>query len=499
MEKSDTLDIGAVIGGRYRVTGEIGRGGMGVVYRVEHVHTGESLALKVLLGGARFDPQAVARFKREARASTQIRSEHVVRVTDADTAPELDGSPFFVMELLRGIDLEEYVHLHGPIAIPELVPLLAQITSALHLAHGLGIVHRDLKPGNLFLHERLDGTTVAKVLDFGISKFITAKEQMETAGMTSTGSVLGTPLYMAPEQAHGHNDKIAPTTDVWAVGLITMKLMTAESYWGEPTMAELMMKIAVKDIIAPSKRWPGRADMTPALDAWFARSVAREQESRYASVEEQMRDLAAALEQPMPTSARPAALPRLDAPVKFAPAAPLFTGGEAADSARITDTATADTELVAPLLKPPASESLRKPSTPKLESVSALARSASRPSPEAPVASGGRARTFLLGGLGVALAGGVALASSWGSSSPPVVPAASTSTLAPPSAPPALAEAPEPAAPSRTAATPIVSASAVVSAAVALKAPPPPRPKPVVSAAAPSAAPVASRYEPAAP
>lgn len=288
------VERGTVLAGRYQVVDEIGRGGMGIVYRVEHVHTGEPLALKLLVGAARSDPQAIKRFKREARTSARIRSDHVVHVSDADTSPELEGSPFFVMELLHGMDVGKYVAQHGVLQPAELVALLAQVCSVLQTAHGLGIVHRDLKPENLFLHQRKDGTTTAKVLDFGISKFASEDHALET-GMTATGLVLGTPLYMAPEQAHGQNDKIAPTTDVWAIGLIAMRLLTGEHYWGAPTMADLMMKIAVLPIVPPSERWPESKQMSPALDAWFLRSCDRDQAKRWPTVMLQLEELAAAL------------------------------------------------------------------------------------------------------------------------------------------------------------------------------------------------------------
>jgi serine/threonine protein kinase len=338
----DVVEPGTLIAGRYKVTGEIGRGGMGIVYEVEHVHTGELLALKALMGAARFDPQAVARFKREARASARIRSEHVVRVTDADVASELGGSPFLVMERLRGTDLEQYVIRNGPVEPALVVTMLGQVSQVLQAAHQLGIVHRDLKPENLFLHQRADGTTIAKVLDFGISKFVSADAAMETAGMTSTGSVLGTPLYMAPEQAHGQNDKIAPSTDIWAIGLVALRLLAGEHFWDAATMAELLMKIVVLPIKRPSERWPNHIHMSPALDAWFLQSCDRDQSKRWPSVESQMIALAAALGVETPTaSTMPLALPvrlqhdkgaaTLDEPLALADTA---QGGEEPESDR---------------------------------------------------------------------------------------------------------------------------------------------------------------------
>src|SRR5258708_16875324 len=217
-----------LVASRYRIIRELGRGGMGVVYVVEHIHTGEQLALKVLHGAAAVDPAAIARFKREARAGAQIKSEHVVRVTDADVAPELGGAPFFVMELLEGCDLEQLVERVGPLHPDVVVDVLSQIARALDKAHRIGIVHRDLKPENIFLHWREDGTAVAKILDFGISKFLSADpDQSSGLGMTADGTVMGTPYYMTPEQARGLAEEIGPATDMWPIGLLAHKMFTA--------------------------------------------------------------------------------------------------------------------------------------------------------------------------------------------------------------------------------------------------------------------------------
>ncbi|MDP2325958.1 MAG: serine/threonine-protein kinase, partial [Gammaproteobacteria bacterium] len=197
-----------LIGGRYRVLRELGRGGMGVVYVVEHVNTGDHLALKLLLAHANASPETVVRFKREARAPAKIKSEHVVRVTDADVAPELDHAPFLVMELLDGQDLEKLVETCGMLPPDQIVDMLAQVARALDKAHAAGIVHRDLKPENLFLHKREDGSQIVKILDFGISKVMGGEglgSTDQSGGATKTGSVFGTPLYMAPEQAKGQH------------------------------------------------------------------------------------------------------------------------------------------------------------------------------------------------------------------------------------------------------------------------------------------------------
>ncbi|MDB4997164.1 MAG: Serine/threonine protein kinase PrkC, regulator of stationary phase, partial [Myxococcaceae bacterium] len=138
-----------IIASRYRVLKELGRGAMGVVYLVEHAHTGDQLALKLLIGHAGCNPDAVARFKREARASARIKSENVVKVVDADVAPELGGAPFLVMELLNGSDLEKHLAQRGRLSFEEVVTYLGQAGRALDRSHAAGIVHRDLKPENI--------------------------------------------------------------------------------------------------------------------------------------------------------------------------------------------------------------------------------------------------------------------------------------------------------------------------------------------------------------
>jgi eukaryotic-like serine/threonine-protein kinase len=284
----------SIIASRYRVLRELGRGGMGVVYLVEHVHTGDHLALKVLLGGTSLDAGAVERFKREARASARIKSENVVKVVDADTAPELDGAPFLVMELLDGSDLQKRLEEHGRFSAADVLQYLSEAARALDKSHAIGIVHRDLKPENLFLHRREDGSSILKILDFGISKIVggEAGSDMTGAGMTGTGAIMGTPLYMSPEQARGRVSDIGAATDVWAMGLIAIQLLAGEVYWQADTVPVLMVQILLEPLYPPTTRWPW---LPPAIDGWFARSCAREPAQRFASVGEQMDALADAL------------------------------------------------------------------------------------------------------------------------------------------------------------------------------------------------------------
>jgi serine/threonine-protein kinase len=316
-----------LIASRYRVIRELGRGGMGVVYRVEHLHTGEQLALKVLHGAAASDAGAIARFKREARVGAQIRSEHVVRVTDADVAPELGGAPFFVMELLEGSDLEKLIEKVGGLAPDVVVAVLSQITRALEKAHAGGIVHRDLKPENIFLHRREDGTLIAKILDFGISKFRLPDPNSTSLGTTADGTLMGTPHYMAPEQARGLVDTIGPATDMWAIGLIALRMLTGGIYWTAETQADLMVEILVAPMTAPSARWP---HLGASFDAWFFRSCHRQPAERWRSASEQIAALADALRDYSPgdgvTTPRPASMVTVSRAIHGDDRAPVVDG-----------------------------------------------------------------------------------------------------------------------------------------------------------------------------
>jgi serine/threonine-protein kinase len=274
---TSALEPGTIIAGRYRVATKIGHGGMGAVYHVQHVHTDEALALKVLHPQVLRDTAAVDRFRREARAPARITSEHVARVTDADTAADLDGAPFYVMELLRGRDLERVLADDGPIPPPQVVEYLRQMARALDKAHAIGIVHRDLKPENLFLTHRDDGSACIKLLDFGIARL--AHVEGPTM-VTQVGYVFGTPNYMAPEQSMGENDQIGPATDIWAIGLVAFKLLVGQEYFTGKTAAHLYAQILSEPLPTPTERGSVHGG---AFDAWFARCVARSIDQRFGS------------------------------------------------------------------------------------------------------------------------------------------------------------------------------------------------------------------------
>ncbi|HEY1551455.1 MAG TPA: serine/threonine-protein kinase, partial [Kofleriaceae bacterium] len=193
--------VGSVLDGRYSILREIGRGGMGVVYEAEHVELGKHVAVKVLLDKYQDDDEAVIRFKREALAASRIGSPHIIDVQHIGAAP--DGRPYVAMELLEGESLAAIMKRTGPMEPWRALHIIRQVLRATGAAHAKGIVHRDLKPDNIFIVNRDDQQDFVKLLDFGISKFLETTDYSIKTKLTTTGAVMGTPLYMAPEQAMG--------------------------------------------------------------------------------------------------------------------------------------------------------------------------------------------------------------------------------------------------------------------------------------------------------
>jgi serine/threonine protein kinase len=290
---AENIKPGTIIAERYRVVRQLGRGGMGAVFLVEHVHTDEQLALKILNASVASDAVAIERFRREARTPARINSDHVVRVTDADIAEDLNNVPFLVMEYLRGEGLEKRVAQLGPLPPEEVVLYLRQAARALDKAHALGIIHRDLKPENLFLTNREDGTPCVKILDFGIAKITgDASRELVRSAATTTGQIFGTPLYMSPEQAKADSSKICPQTDVWALGIIAYRLLTGKDIWTAETITHLIAQIAYEPMPVPSENG---SPLGHDFDAWFAVCCARESSARYASAGEAITALSKAV------------------------------------------------------------------------------------------------------------------------------------------------------------------------------------------------------------
>ncbi len=281
MVKHSETQLGAVIGGDFRIVSALDAGGMGAVYVAEQLSTGALRALKLMHGRHLDDEKLRERFMLEARVSASVPSEHVVAVIAAGI-DEDSGAPWLAMELLEGEDLSARMKRTGPFLLTEVRALLQQMCHGLAAAHDAGIVHRDLKPRNIFLARAREagGSERVKLLDFGVAKRV-------SAGDDSTAAV-GTPAWMSPEQSdRGH--RIAPSADVWSLGLLTFWMLTGRSYWlslrdDHGSMETLLREMLLDPLVVASARaaelgcsagWPAR------LDGWFARCVARAPGARF--------------------------------------------------------------------------------------------------------------------------------------------------------------------------------------------------------------------------
>ncbi|MDI1444533.1 serine/threonine-protein kinase [Polyangium sp. 6x1] len=272
--------IGDVLDGKYRVLRVLGKGGMGVIVAAVHVELGHRVALKFLLKSATQNEEVVARFAREARAAAMIQNEHATRVLDIGRLPS--GQPYMVLELLEGSDLGAHVARNGPLPIEDAVTYVLEACEAIAEAHSLGIVHRDLKPDNLFLARRPDGTRTVKVLDFGISKLSVEKDTLSERGgpLTTTSAVIGSPMYMSPEQLRATRDA-DPRSDIWSLGVTLYELIAGEGPFPWQSLPELCAAILKDPPVPLHTRLP---DVPPGLDAALLRSLEKNPADRYANV-----------------------------------------------------------------------------------------------------------------------------------------------------------------------------------------------------------------------
>ncbi|MFW6049527.1 MAG: serine/threonine-protein kinase [Myxococcota bacterium] len=269
--------LGRVLGGLYRLDARIGEGGMGAVYRATHVHLGKAFAVKVLSAEVRPSERAVERLRREAITASRIAHDHIVDVVSFDHAD--DGGVFIVMELVEGRDLADLLAT-GRLPVERAVRIARQIAAALGAAHANGVVHRDLKPENVLVTEK-HGDDFVKVLDFGISTVKTA--DAERVRVTRTGQLVGTPLYMSPEQARGDDD-VDHRADVYALGCILYEMLTGHPPFEGTNYFQLLWKHGNRDPEPPSERCPA-ADIPPALEAVALRALAKDPADRFDSME----------------------------------------------------------------------------------------------------------------------------------------------------------------------------------------------------------------------
>ncbi|MEA2752770.1 MAG: eukaryotic-like serine/threonine-protein kinase [Myxococcales bacterium] len=335
----EAVKVGSVIGDKYRVEQELGRGGFGVVVRARHLAIDQLVAIKVLtVGEDSAWKEDAARFKREGQATAALRSEHVVRILDVDFLP--GGSPYMVMEHLEGETLHVALHTRGPLSIGEAVDHMVQVLAALAEAHAAGIVHRDLKPANVFITRGAGGTMVAKVLDFGVSKVAAHSGIGAPAGMpasasqpiTKTGAVIGTVAYMAPEQMLDAK-RVDARADLWSVGVMLFELLTKKLPFGLPSDPGIVTTMLTQP---PLSLGALRADVPPKLEKAIMRCLEKLPQKRYATASA----VAAALE-PFTTPRARAALDALrragrpsGAAAPIEKAAPALIAGGPRDPAR---------------------------------------------------------------------------------------------------------------------------------------------------------------------
>ncbi len=279
---SNTVAPGTVLVDKYRLVSLLGRGGMGEVWRAEHLGLRAPVAIKLMNPEIVSNPEALARFNREAQAAASLRSPHVVQVLDHGLDPTL-RAPFIAMEMLEGESLATRLERNGRLTPAETARIVTQISRALARAHEAGIVHRDLKPDNVFL-VRNEDEEVAKVLDFGIAK--ASSQSLDSGSATRTGAVMGTPYYMSPEQISGAKG-VDHRTDLWALGVIACQCLTGRLPFTAETIGGLVLAICTHPMPRPSQLGP-----TPlGFDQWFARALARDPAQRFQSARELAEDL----------------------------------------------------------------------------------------------------------------------------------------------------------------------------------------------------------------
>jgi serine/threonine-protein kinase len=407
--------------GRYAVTRRLGQGGMGSVYEARHVDLGRRVAVKTLSRALSDNPDFIERFLREGRIAAQIEHPHVVGVTDVGTH---EGIPFLVMEFLEGRDLGELLKDRGRLSVAQTIEILLPVIAALAVVHEAGLVHRDLKPGNVFLCSGAHGKVHPKLLDFGIAK----PNREESFTLTKSVEILGTPLYMAPEQIRNPRE-IDARADVYSLGIILYECVTGELPFEieNTSLFDLLATIVAGKIRKPRSLVP---ELSEAFEAVVLQAMAADRRDRFRSVGE----LGAAL--------MPFAPPTLRG---------VWEGVFASQKASFVDTVASKPEL-------------------KLQEADRIVtRPSDRPAPEPPVQAGsapkspatpasGRSRAILFAAALVGIGGVGAVAMAWRSGATAATPTPSSATpSAATSLPPSASATAGPTAPTAPSSAPAVS------------------------------------------
>ena len=273
------MEEGALVAGKYRILRKLGEGGMGSVWLAKNQVTERDFAIKFLHASAERTQDQLARFFQEAKVAGKLRHPSIVEIFDAGSEPSMDGAPYLVMEVLDGVGLDEALNRAGALPVGVALEIVLDACRGLALAHEKGIIHRDLKPSNVFLHRTGDGSMTPKVLDFGISKVLVADSTgRNVTGMTRTGAVLGSPLYMSPEQAAG-DKSIDARSDVHSLGVMLWECLV-----GRPPFLAETYGLLLVEIIQGER--PHLASLLPDVPKCVAdlvgRAIARDRGARFA-------------------------------------------------------------------------------------------------------------------------------------------------------------------------------------------------------------------------
>lgn len=272
----------SILGGQFRVLQRIGTGGMGSVYRCDEPAMGREVAIKILHTKLKERTDLVSRFRREARAMSQLSHPNTVRVFSYGELPE-DGALYIVMEMLEGRNLNQTIRKGGPLEVERAIPILVQVCHALEEAHQLGIVHRDLKPENIFLCQQAGMVDFPKVLDFGLAKVTEQQMQPGSLILTQEGMVFGTPEFMSPEQARGKT--LDARSDIYSLAVILYEMLTGKL----PFLAKTPMEYVGQHVTAPpiplNERVEGKK-FDEKLEQVLFRALNKKPEDRYASARE---------------------------------------------------------------------------------------------------------------------------------------------------------------------------------------------------------------------
>ena len=279
--------LGTTLKGTYRIDELVGEGGMGAVYAATHLRLGSRVAIKFLriyrIRDAGME-EGVHRFRREARVAMELNDENIVHIHDYDITP--DETPYIVMEYLEGEDLDRLIMREAPLPLDFTVEILGQIASALTAAHGRNVVHRDLKPGNIFLKRRATGETVVKVVDFGIAKLLGSKSLK-----TRPNSVMGTPHFMAPEQASAEDREVDERADIFSLGCILYSMLCKKMPFPGSKYSQVLLNLMMNDPTPPRELRP---ELPHAVEQVILKALSKKREDRHRTARELARDFEAA-------------------------------------------------------------------------------------------------------------------------------------------------------------------------------------------------------------